>query len=208
MQIQKALRGPIANQARLRMPLDPCSTNKRTALEVMERCSPSSKRRKSEETISSVGNDSVSQPVDVTNNQPANHHPAATPDPQSQTQQVKSLRDEKLPNDQAENHYPAATPRPRPQLSQANLIRNDHLLSDQASIHLETVASLTTISGNLRTSLQSIEADRDTMRALWEIDRVLRRQDVTNKLAALNDCLSKAEDAIANALITIHGRLL
>ena len=64
------------------------------------------------------------------------------------------------------------------------------------------------IGSRLHATAADIDADRNVLRQLWEFDNELKDQGVTNDLAELNECFTRAEEAIMYGTAIIEERLL
>lgn len=71
-----------------------------------------------------------------------------------------------------------------------------------------TSKALANISRAMSSSVAQIAESRDTLKKRWDLDRGLQLQDVTDQLAALNDCFSRSEEALRDSVAVIQERLL
>ncbi|KAL9599415.1 MAG: hypothetical protein Q9219_003852 [cf. Caloplaca sp. 3 TL-2023] len=60
----------------------------------------------------------------------------------------------------------------------------------------------------LKTTLLSIDADRDALRERWEVDRRLQLLTITDHLKMLNGCFEKVEKGLKDSLDLIEGSIL
>ena len=75
-------------------------------------------------------------------------------------------------------------------------------------IDRETTVIFAKIASKLRASGHAVDVDRDTLRERWNVDAHLQTQRVTDHLQELNECFTRVEDAIGDALSVIEGHLL
>lgn len=71
-----------------------------------------------------------------------------------------------------------------------------------------TAKVLQKIVTGLQNTEKSIDKDRDRLRDRWEMDTNLQIQTVTDSLSDLNECFTRVEDAVRDALAIITERLL
>lgn len=71
-----------------------------------------------------------------------------------------------------------------------------------------TTATITKIASRLHGIVANIDEDRDTLRQRWDDDPELKTQVVTNDLAQLNECFTRAEEAVIDGIGIIQERLL
>ena len=100
---------------------------------------------------------------------------------------------------------PTKAARNKPSKSQRKA-RQRAAAKDQTS--RETIGTLAQIASKLRASAHAIDVDRGTLRQRWEVDENLQLQSVTDHLSDLNECFTRAEDGIRDALEVIEKRLL
>lgn len=78
----------------------------------------------------------------------------------------------------------------------------------EQNVHRESIGLLAKIASKLRASAHAISVDRETLRQRWELDEMLQLQQITNHLADLNECFTKAENGIYGGFEIIENRLL
>lgn len=60
------------------------------------------------------------------------------------------------------------------------------------------------VVARLKTSVMSIDADRDALRRRWEIDRRLQLLTITDHLKVLNDCFARTEEGLRGSVEVIE----
>ncbi len=92
--------------------------------------------------------------------------------------------------------------------------KDKRLKKEQARINFEleqrnvTTIALQKIATRLRNIEEAIDKDRDKLRKRWELDTSLQLQTVTDNLSEINDCFTRVEGGIRDALTVINERLL
>jgi flagellar biosynthesis chaperone FliJ len=71
-----------------------------------------------------------------------------------------------------------------------------------------TVKVLQKIVTRLQNTEKSIDKDRDRLRNRWEMDTRLQVQTVTDNLSDLNECFTRVENGVRDALAIINERVL
>lgn len=71
-----------------------------------------------------------------------------------------------------------------------------------------TTNVLQKIVTRLRNTEVSIDKDRDRLRKRWELDTSLQLQTTTDSLSDLNECFTRVEEGLRDALAIINERLL
>lgn len=86
--------------------------------------------------------------------------------------------------------------------------RQSSLLGHQARSQRVTNITLSRVLDGLEGSAFQLDKDRDGLRQRWEVDTNLQLQTVTDHLGELNECFTRAEEAIAEGIAIVRERLL
>ena len=179
----------VAGTGSNRLPLG-SRTNKRTGTEAMDLLSPSPKRTKTEGPTSSL----LSKPP-----------PTGIIDLTQDDEPTKYIPTRRQPTRPALANISNNAGRPK---KKKKKVAQHQLITRESIVQRETTGVLAKIASKLRASAHALDVDRDTLRQRWEIDGNLQLQQVTKYLAELNECFTKAENGIKDALMVIEDRLL
>lgn len=75
-------------------------------------------------------------------------------------------------------------------------------------IRTSTTVLLCNVRHKLKLSEGNLQMDRESLRKRWEIDFDLQLQNVTDDLQEINECFSRAEKAIGEAITVFEERLI
>ena len=78
----------------------------------------------------------------------------------------------------------------------------------QEDIHGDSLGTLAKIASKLRASAHALAVDREALRQRWEVDEALQVQQVTDRLAEVNEYFTATENGIHAALEVIEKDLL
>ena len=78
----------------------------------------------------------------------------------------------------------------------------------QLAIRQATMMAFDKVHQRLKVGEANIGKDRETLRVQWDLDVNLQLQTVTDDLEILNECFTKAETAIRDAIMIIEDRFL